>query len=161
MGGECSPYGADDERITHYIIDREAQPTSKFTRAFVQPQWVYDCVNSGVLIPVEEYGINCKLPPHLSPFVNDESEGYVPQRAKDLQKMIAAAKGEEYLGSDDENSDEVDSDEEIEEQRYQKELEAEQKGISYSDAKGDIAVEKPVKKSKKERALEEEEQQKQ
>merc|ERR1711879_578150 len=162
MGGECSPYGADDERITHYIIDREAQPTSKFTRAFVQPQWVYDCVNSGVLIPVEEYGISCKLPPHLSPFVNDESEGYVPQRAKELKKLIASAKGEEYIGSDNDSDGEVDSDDETQEERYQKELQAEQKGIAFSDAQPSlVSVPKMTKKSKKERAAEEEEQQKQ
>lgn len=162
--GELAPYSSDDACITHYIIDRDIQPTSKYTRAFVQPQYVYDCINSGLLLPVEEYGINCKLPAHLSPFVNDESEGYVPQRSKELKKLIANAKGEEYLDSDDDNSDINESDDEIQEELYQKELEAEQKGISFSDAQPEIVSslkKKDKKPSKRQRALEEEEQQNQ
>ena len=167
--GDLSPYGSQDPRITHFIIDRDIKPTSEFTRAFVQPQWVYDCINSQILLPVEEYGITSKLPPHLSPFVNNEAEGYVPQRAKEINRMVANARGEVFHGSDDDDSEEEESDDEdAQEVRFQKELEAEQKGISFSDARADVmededseAEEKPKKKSKKERALEEEEQQKQ
>lgn len=146
--GKFSPYSTNDSRITHHIIDRDVQPTSKFTRAFVQPQWVYDCINSETILPVEEYGINSTLPAHLSPFVDDESEGYIPKRAKEIKKLIASSKGEELMDSDEENSDEIESDDEIQEERYKKELMAEQKGISYSDAKPEmLQVEKPKKKS--------------
>jgi hypothetical protein len=35
------------------------------TREYVQPQWVYDCINIRALIPTHEYGVGKKLPPHL------------------------------------------------------------------------------------------------
>lgn len=171
--GEHAPYDADDARITHYIIDREQQPSSEYTRAFVQPQWVYDSINSQILLPVEEYGIKMKLPPHLSPFVDNEAEGYTPQRAKEINRMVATAQGEAYVDSDQEGDEEGDSDDEVrQEEQYQKELEAERKGISYSDARNVVEEEvsaessdeeevQPKKKSKKQKALEEEEQQKQ
>lgn len=53
-------------RITHQIIDRPkilGQPI--IAREYVQPQWVYDCINIRALIPTEEYGVGKKLPPHL------------------------------------------------------------------------------------------------
>lgn len=160
--GECAPYTGDDERITHYIIDRDIPPKSKYTRAYIQPQWVYDSINNGILLPIEEYGIGCKLPSHLSPFVNDESEGYIPKRAKEIKKLIASAHGEELLDSDNEDSSEDDSDDEIQEERYKEELKAEQSGISYSDAKDiPITKKKVTKQSKRKLAAEEEEQRKQ
>lgn len=86
----------DHESITHIITDRD----SKFiqiqkSKEYVQPQWVYDCVNNAYLLPVKDYfpgkvkniyffliyhykfieKNNFKaLPPHLSPFVDNDKE---------------------------------------------------------------------------------------
>lgn len=38
------------------------------------------------------YAPGKSLPPHLSPFVNDEQEGYVPERKLQILRFIEAAK---------------------------------------------------------------------
>ena len=61
--------------VTHRIIDRPVPEKEDKNCNFVQPQWVYDSLNAGILLPVEEYAPGVELPPHLSPFVDDEQEG--------------------------------------------------------------------------------------
>ena len=66
--------------ITHHVVDRPKLLSghSFEGRVYVQPQWVYDCVNAGKLLPVEPYSMNAILPPHLSPFVEYQPGDYVP-----------------------------------------------------------------------------------
>ena len=44
----------------------------------MQPQWVFDSANFRVLTQPALYAPGAVPPPHLSPFVNEEEEGYVP-----------------------------------------------------------------------------------
>lgn len=37
------------------IVDRPTQGHKFLSREYVQPQWIYDCVNARILLPVEEY----------------------------------------------------------------------------------------------------------
>jgi len=160
--GDLALFNENDPAITHQIVDRDTQTRMILTRAYVQPQWIYDCVNAGCLLPVEEYGVYSKLPPHLSPFVDDEKEGYTPQRAKEVAKLVATAKGEAYEDPDAEEDEEaLDSDDESKEAKFAEELQAERKGIMYSDAKQEKEPAKKARKlTKKELAAKEEEQRK-
>lgn len=54
--GEGSFFSADDPRITHQIVDRPMQGIAVSTqREYVQPQWVFDCINCEVRLPVSNY----------------------------------------------------------------------------------------------------------
>ena len=127
--GAGSPYDVSDPRITHHIVDRPVPVAGSASatatagadgnavilasypgkRAYIQPQWVVDCVNQRKLLPTEQYAPGATLPPHLSPFVDAqkvrEQGGYVPAEAGG--ELIVSE------GSDDEEVDEDDDDDEI------------------------------------------------
>jgi len=129
--GFVAPF--DDAAATHSVVDRPSIGQVVLNRNYVQTQWVYDCVNTGILLPVDDYQPGHDLPPHLSPFVNDAQEGYVPDQRKRLDGLIARAKSEAIEMT--EESEEFATAASIDlEKKYQDELAKEAKGISYSDA---------------------------
>ena len=159
--GEGSALSADDKAITHQIVDRP-MPAERMQpgREYVQPQWVFDCINARALLPTHAYQPNKQCPPHLSPFV-DGAEGYVP--AERLHSAMTGEGGEEATngedggmdvagdeddeddeddeeeGDDDEEEEEdedEDEDEEDEEAaQYKRELAAEKAGVAAAPAK--------------------------
>lgn len=75
-----------DETITHQIVDRPQVSKQYMSRDYVQPQFVFDCVNQMTLLPVNKYFIGAVLPPHLSPFVDpNREEIYIPPEEKALR----------------------------------------------------------------------------
>ena len=62
-----------------------------------------DCLNNLHLLPSAPYEPGTPAPPHLSPFVDGRTEGYLPQREKEILNL----KGEEIV-EDEESSEEVD-----------------------------------------------------
>ena len=99
FGGECgwtgegSPFSEEDVRITHHVIDRPAVAGSIVeNREYVQPQWVFDSANARVLVRAPLYAPGKVPPPHLSPFVDPETEGYMPEYGKEIQALQEAAK---------------------------------------------------------------------
>jgi len=145
--GTGSPFTEADQTITHQIVDRNTQRHLFLSREYVQPQWLADSVNAALLMPVAPYGPGCVPPPHISPFVNDDDEGYVPDQKKfimELQEQSRShagafndqlpAGGKGAADSEDEE-DEVDDDDEGDrsgkmgerEEKFQQEL-AEERG---------------------------------
>jgi len=135
--GAGSPVTKDDSSITHHVIDRAAlaEEDAKYdTREYVQPQWVYDSINAQLCLPVERYAMGASLPPHLSPFVDDRSEGYIPQYREELNALKTAAEGLADGAADAPSSDDEDDvGGHVMEQQYATELAAEANGTMYSD----------------------------
>ncbi|KAI9919240.1 hypothetical protein PsorP6_012059 [Peronosclerospora sorghi] len=128
--GPGSPFDEKSERITHHIMDRLHQGHRYFNREYLQPQWVFDSVNNGILLSTARYLPGAELPPHLSPFVNDEQEGYIPQYRKELDKMKSAVQVLRELGAvgDEGNTDVEEEDREGQEVAYAADLKAEMDG---------------------------------
>ncbi|CAG8727470.1 6292_t:CDS:2, partial [Cetraspora pellucida] len=112
--GVGSPFKDDDERITHHIIDRPIIKSISLSRVYVQPQWVYDCINARKLLLTKQYRPGHELPPHMSPFVENKEGDYEPELENEFEGMV------EETNMD--NEDMV----------YQMELEAEAAGISFA-----------------------------
>jgi pescadillo protein len=100
--GQDSPIPMNDASITHHVIDRPKLLPSYTklpkSREFVQPQWVLDCANFNFVLPIERYAVGSALPPHLSPWVDDKEEGYVPKYKEEIERL----KNGEMLDNDDE-----------------------------------------------------------
>mmetsp|Transcript_601 Transcript_601/g.1242 ORF Transcript_601/g.1242 Transcript_601/m.1242 type:complete len:615 (+) Transcript_601:111-1955(+) len=87
-----SAFSAGSSKITHVIVDRPPnQLDMKPGREYVQPQWVFDSFNLGCLLPIAPYAPGRSPPPHLSPFVDDKAEGYVPRQRELLDRLAAEA----------------------------------------------------------------------
>ena len=65
-------YDESDDRITHQIVDKDV-PNKRLDRVYIQPQWIFDSINARQLLNCQEYFPGVTLPPHLSPFIEEES----------------------------------------------------------------------------------------
>ncbi|KAF2077075.1 hypothetical protein CYY_001642 [Polysphondylium violaceum] len=92
FGGRVSCVGGavaeSDQSITHQIVDRGETKKLYHTREYIQPQWVFDSVNSKTLLPISEYAPGVIPPPHLSPFVEYDEDTYIPARKAALDQLI-------------------------------------------------------------------------
>nr|CAG4649301.1 EOG090X05E6 [Scapholeberis mucronata]SVE93591.1 EOG090X05E6 [Scapholeberis mucronata] len=103
-------YDETDESITHQIVDRPSVDKQYLSRYYIQPQWVFDCINFRSLLPVEDYFIGANLPPHISPFVTERLGDYIPP---EKQMLLAMERGE-TLPVDDQEENNSEAEEESE-----------------------------------------------
>jgi len=95
--GAGSTFKEDDERITHQICDRSSVKRTYGNREYLQPQWIYDCINRGSLLRLDGYRIGDKLPPHLSPFVESTEGDYIPDMEQDIEEISEKEKSKPLL----------------------------------------------------------------
>lgn len=167
--GEDSPISAKDPKITHHIVDRPKLPSSydslPKSREYVQPQWIVDSANFMFILPISKYAVGAMLPPHLSPWVDDDEEGYKPAYAEEIERLKNGGSLEDMEADEDfveelkthdkETIDDLDSDdadgspkEEIDE--IPKGEDDDDEEAEGSDEDTEVAAERKQKKRKKE-----------
>ena len=142
--GSASPFKFDDAEITHHIIDRPkvSHDLKAFDkREFLQPQWVFDCINAGMILNTKGYHVGETLPHHLSPFVVSADGDYNP--------------AEEIEESDNETMEDVVTEEQEKDLEHQEELKAEAAGVSFNNYS--VTSKKSKRKAKSEKEMEEKE----
>ncbi|KAF2751882.1 hypothetical protein M011DRAFT_414843 [Sporormia fimetaria CBS 119925] len=124
-----------DPSITHQIVDRPALPSESLPqvpeapksngekgkvqwprstmpgRTYIQPQWVWDCINQGKLLRPDLYAPGAELPPHLSPWVKGKKGEYDPTLPLAEQELEGEA--EAFEDDEDEEDEEGSSDVEM------------------------------------------------
>ncbi|KAF2815510.1 uncharacterized protein BDZ99DRAFT_506552 [Mytilinidion resinicola] len=132
-----------DPAITHQIVDRPPLPRESLPavpdaapatagegadakpavgwprstvpgRTYVQPQWVWDCVNQGKLQRPDLYSPGATLPPHLSPWVKPKKGQYDPTAPLAEQELEGEA--EEF----EEEEEQIENGQEAEESEHEK-----------------------------------------
>ncbi len=106
FGGQIET-DVDSLRVTHHIMDRPLK-TPIATREYVVPQWIYDCINNSILLPVASYKPGEPAPAHLSPFVDNREEGYIPTRQHEINELKGVTE-EVYLPSEEEDESEEEA----------------------------------------------------
>ncbi|KAI9375000.1 Pescadillo N-terminus-domain-containing protein [Aspergillus egyptiacus] len=131
LGDGAFTHNEADPRITHQIVDRPSLPESSLPaipaaaegncavqkvrpgtripgRTYVQPQWVWDCINEGKLLRPDLYAPGATLPPHLSPWVKPKKGAYDPRASLAEQEE----EGEAELAEEESNEEMEDATEE-------------------------------------------------
>lgn len=156
--GQDSPIAVEDSSITHHIIDRPKLLPSYAklpkSREYIQPQWILDCANFNFVLPIQKYGVGSELPPHLSPWVDDKEEGYVPKYKEEVERLrngevLDASDEEEEVEAEDNDKEDTSSEEEPSPAHVLKkenEAEAEESESSSEEEDDDEAERKAHKK---------------
>ncbi|KAK5943607.1 mRNA-binding ribosome synthesis protein nop7 [Knufia obscura] len=111
LGEGAFTFDEADPRITHQVVDKPVpavsngeQTTSKpgyivAGRIYVQPQWIWDCVNEASLLRTDVYAPGATLPPHLSPWMKPVRGQYDP-RATLEEQQLEGEEDEELSGEE-------------------------------------------------------------
>ncbi|KAF2794129.1 protein required for normal rRNA processing [Melanomma pulvis-pyrius CBS 109.77] len=118
LGDGAFTTNESDPAITHQLVDRPSLPNESLPevpdapatiddgaavpiaqwprstmpgRTYIQPQWVWDCINQGKLLRPDLYAPGAELPPHLSPWVKAKKGEYDPNLPLEQQELEGEA----------------------------------------------------------------------
>jgi pescadillo protein len=133
LGDGAFTTNESDPAITHQIVDRPALSTGNVPetenggaaapkvqwpystmpgRTYVQPQWVWDCLNQSKLLRPDLYAPGADLPPHLSPWVKPKKGEYDPNLPLEVQQPDGEAEAfDDDDGEEEEATFDIDGDE--------------------------------------------------
>lgn len=149
------------EGVTHVCMDRPVPANQRDkSKEYVVPQYIADSLNNLFLLPTKPYMPGQPAPAHLSPFIDNESAGYIPDRQREMNTLAgvatavvesessdeeeAPAKQQKAESSDDGKGDAESSDEEESEEEpvsKKPELNAAQKAKKEAKLKADLQKE--------------------
>lgn len=150
--GDESMYSKDDKAITHHIMDRkinESQMAFDIKRDYIVPQWVYDCINHQILLPASQYKPGVPPPAHLSPFVDNKLEGYLPKRQEEINEMKGIVEEVYEPEIDDEGEGEQEAAQEEEDKVMEQDQEQGDKFDDESSDSDEEEAKKQIQKSMK------------
>ena len=76
------------KKVTHVCMDRPLPiGTADKSKEYVQPQYLVDSINNLFLLPTKPYQPGVAAPAHLSPFVDNEAESYLPERQREINSL--------------------------------------------------------------------------
>lgn len=136
LGEGAYTHDETDARITHQVVDRPMTATNGTAdapekvkpghvvpgRIYVQPQWIWDCVNEVKLLRTDLYAPGEILPAHLSPWMKPVQGQYDPRATLEEQELEGEAEeaededGEQAAIEDSDEDEEDDEDEDGEEE---------------------------------------------
>jgi len=157
----CSKFSEDDETITFQVCDRPNVDKKYVTRKYVQPQFVYDCINAATVLPCDKYLIGAECPPHVCPFTRDVPGWYVPPEEDIMRRLKDATPTEKKK-----ILEELAAEEELQESRiaaskaiseYEKEAEKEDEESDKGDEENEEEGGMEVNMDNEEKFLEKEE----
>ncbi|KAI9706566.1 MAG: mRNA-binding ribosome synthesis protein nop7 [Candelina mexicana] len=156
LGDGAFTHNEADTTITHQVVDRPPLPPDALPevadaedpdsaeatpavakgsrvpgRIYIQPQWVWDCVNEGKLLRPDLYAPGATLPPHLSPWVKPTRGAYDPSAPLAEQER----EGEAEAAADEEIEEEVEDDDEKSETEEQEEARG---GVVSNEGENDL-----------------------
>ncbi|KAK6538736.1 mRNA-binding ribosome synthesis protein nop7 [Orbilia ellipsospora] len=140
-----------DPSITHQIVDRPPMiglppmPAKKdgedtemgnngtsgqrgkvMGRIYVQPQYIWDCVNAGRILRPDSYAQGAELPPHLSPWVKAKDGEYDPtapvaddgesEEEEEAEEVKLVENGKNGVANEKESEEEEEEEEEEDEE---------------------------------------------
>lgn len=134
LGVGAFTHNENDATITHQIVDRppitqvsfpetqisngqdvnNTMPQSSTCggimpgRTYIQPQWVWDCINEGKLLRTDLYAPGATLPPHLSPWVKPTKGAYDPSATLAEQEREGEAEEAEGLNVEEGEEEEAE-----------------------------------------------------